>query len=76
MIRKIFEVTVFAIGVAALLQYGLELGLFTTALVYALFIYVLIGNWYVYRRLGLSKPEHLFPYIWKAMSWPTLWSGK
>lgn len=71
--RKLVEMVVFTLGAAAMLQGALELGLLATAMVYAFFIYLLIGSWYVYRHLGKPRPQHLSQYIWQALSWPNLW---
>lgn len=71
--RKLVEMVGFTIGSALLLQLAIELGTLAAALVYALFVYLLIGSWYVYRHLGHPKPEHLSQYIGQALSWPTHW---
>ena len=71
--RKLVEMVGFTLGSALLLQLAIELGTLAAALVYALFVYLLIGSWYVYRHLGHPKPEHLSQYIGQALSWPTHW---
>lgn len=71
--RKVFEMIVFTFGAAAVLQAALEFGLLATALVYAFFVYLLMGSWFVFRHLGRPKPQHLSSYIRQALSWPSLW---
>ena len=71
--RKLLEMVGFTFGAAAFLQAGLELGLLATALVYAFFVYLLIGTWVVYRHQGRPRPEFLSTYIWQALSWPSYW---
>ena len=71
--RRVFEMIVFTVGAAAVLQAALEFGLLATALVYAFFVYLLMGSWYVFRHLGRPKPQHLSSYIGQALSWPSLW---
>lgn len=72
--RKVVEMFVVALATAGLLQLGLYFGPITTALVYGLVIYVLIGSWFVFRHRGEPKPEHLLQHIWKALNWPNYWS--
>jgi len=74
--RKVVEMLLFTVGAAWGLQIALEAGLLATAMVYAFFIYLLIGSWYVFRHLGHPKPQHLSQYIAHALSWPSYWRNR